>query len=435
MDKQMIPAEVRAAQRALGRYQPSPTQPESPTLPIQSTSSTDVEAILVEVLDADRVDIIGVLPPQCVDRLVELHALREAAEGGSSLPAHVRYVTPARDRITLYRQPGVLGTLVQRWMTGVTGLRNWLEPRTTDPNSSMRLEIFQFDDMFLDCVIYTVRDGVERAAILSQLPILTSGRVGAAAAVSTVVASRMSATQVNEMKTYIRLLLNQAMPLTQRQVRCSSAENRRIGGPFTPAIRRVAAYGRLAVDDVEPIAVVAICANTASGPCVLLKPRNVKNSRDDFRKLSLVSERILIEDMSQYSRGSIDGDHEKALDDLWMAADQPEPFLIPEESFRRAAQRELFVTCGLDVPTGRLALKGTCILDREDEVTHLGFYVFRLDLLRTVGVDELKEVQAWNPELVLVPITDLYSATFRPRLNRLLTRKQEWLVDHVFSIQ
>ncbi|MFI6067390.1 hypothetical protein ACIA47_19345 [Micromonospora sp. NPDC051227] len=431
----MIPAEVRAAQRALGRYQPTPTQSQSPALPIQSTSSTDVEAVLVEILDADRVDIIGVLPPHCVDRLVELHALRETAEGRGSLPSHVRYVTPARDRVTLYRQPGVLGTLVQRWITGVAGLRNWLEPRTTDPNRSRRLEIFQFDDMFLDCVVYSVRDGVERAAILSQLPILTSGQVRPATAISTVVASRMSTTQINDLKTYIRLLLSQATPLTQRQIRCSSTENRRIGGPFVPAIRRVAAYGRLAVDDVEPVAVVAICANTASGPCVLLKPRNLKNSRDDFRKLSLVSERILIEDMSQYSRGSIDGDHEKALDDLWMAANQPEPFLIPEESFRKAAQRELFVTCGLDVVSDRLSLKGTCVLDREDEATHLGFYVFRLDLLRSTGVDELKEVQAWNPELTLVPIADLYSTPIRPRLNRLLTRKQDWLVDHVFSTQ
>jgi hypothetical protein len=96
------------------------------------------DGLLEEILAADRVDIMGVLPWQCGTRLIELEARRREAGQPVIHPTAVRYFTPGRDRITLYRHSGVLGRLVQRWIGGVTALSNWLQPAAADPLPRMR---------------------------------------------------------------------------------------------------------------------------------------------------------------------------------------------------------------------------------------------------------------------------------------------------------
>ncbi|MEU8423409.1 hypothetical protein AB0C15_21285 [Micromonospora sp. NPDC048835] len=423
------PPEVKAALRALGRPQPTPKQTSSH--PASLPPSPAVDDILKELLDADSVDIIGVFPYQCADRLIDLQA-ELLTRGEYTSPTMVRYFTPARGRVTLYRQTGVLGTLVRRWLIGITGLRNWLEPRTSEPRALDRLKVYEFDEMFLDCIIHVTKDGAESGITLSQLPTLpVSGHDSAT--MEMIIASRMSGEQVTELKTYLISMAAQAIPLTPQQIRCTLTHNRQPGGEFKPVIKRIARYGRLAQDDVEPIAVVAVCVNTARGPNVLLKRRTEKNSRDDFQTLSLISERILIQDLDNQSRASLEPNLERALDDLWKRAGQPKALEVPEASFRRAAQRELFMSCGLDVHHDRLKLTGTCVLDREEGFTHLGFFVYRLDLVRSSSTDELDDVRAWSPDLVLVPLDQLYSKTYGPRLNRLLRRKEDWLRQTVFA--
>jgi hypothetical protein len=335
--------------------------------------------------------------------------------------------------VTLYRQPGVLGTLVQRWMAGVIGLRNWLQPRNAGPDVADRLTVYEFDDMYLDCILYARKGDVTWAATLSQLPLLTSVRDSQPEALAVLVASRMSAEQVAELDIYVSALADQAVQLSPRQIRCVSMGEKETGGRFTPVISRISPYGRLAEGDVEPIAVVAVRANTAVGPCVLLKERTPRNSRDDFGTLSLISERILVEDLSELVRGPLHPNQDRALDELWIRAGQPKKFEIPERTFRKAAQRELFLTCGLDVHEDRLRLTGDCILEREDQHTFLGFFVYRLDLIRSSSNDELKAAQAWNSDLTLVSIRDLYGRQYRPRLNRLLRRRETWLLKTVFT--
>jgi hypothetical protein len=174
-----------------------------------------------------------------------------------------------------------------------------------------------------------------------------------------------------------------------------------------------------------------VTAKTASGPSVVLKLRTEANSRDDFGTLSLLSERVLLEDLKPAV--PVEPDREHALDALWVAAGQPDTFEIPQDSFRRAAQRELFLSCGLDVAADRFSLRTTFLLDREGEDTYLGFYVFVLDLNRGAPIDELDHARRWNRDLRVVPFRELYGRAYRDKLNRLLRRREGWLREHVFK--
>jgi hypothetical protein len=397
----------------------------------------DVDQLLNEVLAADRVDIIGVLPWACAARLIELGSDRIAAGKAVINPMAIRYFTPARERITSYRHPGVLGTLVHRWNAGITGLRNWLQPLAQGPATPEALTIYEFDDVYLDCIVCTHASGRDTVTLLSQLPVVVPSFTSQEDSEGTVlVVTRMPTAQLDEFNGYLAHLVATVPPLRPRQVLCKNGEGTSAavhGSEFRPIVSQLNLYGRpLPSGTILPVAVVAVCTRTPQGPAVLLKYRSEQNSRDDFGTLSLISERVLAEDFSSLMTGPLDPDHGRALDDLWLRAGQPTPFEVPESAFRSAAQRELFLTCGLDIREDRLDLRGSCLLDREGEDIFLGFLVFRLDIDRS-PVDELSHARRWNPDLDIVPLSRLYDNDMEPRLNRLLRRRKNWLRSTVFT--
>lgn len=429
-------AEVRAARRALGDspapgYTPAVTQPGGgPPL------NPDVDHLLDEMLAADQVDILGVLPWQCAARLQRLETLRLEAGRPVIHRQQVRYFTPARDRISLYRQPGVLGMLVQRWIAGLTGLRNWLLSSVPADGTADSLTVYEFDELYLDCLVYTRTGEGHSVTVLSQLPLLASSdRPGAAD--ETLVITRMAEDQVAEFRKYLSSLVTQVAPLQPRQILCraedADREPRGNGSEFTPVISEILSYGqRRPAGSVVPVAVVAVRVRTAKGPSLLLKLRTERNSRDDWGRLSLISERVLVEDLTAWLTQPLEADPVHALDTLWLRAGEPEPFELPESAFRKAAQRELFLSCGLDVADDRLELCGSCLLDREDEETSLGFFVYRLDLDRSAAFDELRHARRWSPDLRLVALSELYLPDRREKLNRLLRGRDVWLQENVF---
>ncbi|MEZ0112352.1 hypothetical protein ABH920_006371 [Catenulispora sp. EB89] len=437
-----VPAEVRAAQRALGGRRSQGAAAGSGTLPAHTDSSMaiayapigpDIEGLMQEVIAADVVDILGVLPWPCAERLIELEGERTREGLPVIHPRQVRYLTPARDRITLYRHSGVLGRVVQRWVAGITGLRNWLAPLSDGPEA---LQIFEFDDVFLDCIVYTRRGRTHSITIISQLPPVRTAAAAGGADETTLVLSAMPADQVSDFLEYLESLVGRSMPLAPRQVLCGlepePAEPATTGREFHPVITGFNTQRRPA-DSVVPAVAVAICTPTPRGPAVLLKLRTPRNSRDDFGLLSLISERVLVEDLAELLTGPADMDLEKALEDMWLRAGQPETFEVPEAAFRRAAQRDLFMSCGLDISADRLDFRGTCLLDREGENSWLGFYVYRLDLVRSSTADELAHAKNWSPDLQTVPLRNLYASQTRPQLNRLLRRRDAWLREAVFG--
>jgi hypothetical protein len=100
--------------------------------------------------------------------------------------------------------------------------------------------------------------------------------------------------------------------------------------------------------------------------------------------------------------------------------------------FRSAVQRELFMSCGLDIAADRVELRGSCLVDREGTDRYLGFYVFRVELMRSAGPDEVSHALAWNRDLQMIPVSELYTPKYRSKLNRLLRRREVWLSRNVF---
>lgn len=438
-EQRRVPIEIRAAQRAIGQQEPvEPGRGASGSAATMfSPIGPDLDDLLNEVLSADFVEIVGMLPLQCATRLIELEEQRKAAGEPYIRRLAVRYYTPARDTIAVYRHSGVLGTLVQRWVAGTTGLRNWLLPSGSGVEDERALSIFEFDDVYLDGLVHTIKDGFHNVTVISQLPALKKSVEAEEFEESTLIITRMPESQVAQFHEFMEGLVGQAVPLAPRKIRCRTDESaigsRPTGQEVELTISRLGSYGSPRPHEVEPVVVVAICAPTGHGTSVLLKQRNRGNARDDFNTLSLISERVLVEDFPGVLAGQLDPDPHTALDELWMQAGQPAQFEVPEEAFRRAAQRELFITCGLDIEASRLKLHGTCLLEREGEETYLGFYIYRVDLTRSSPIDELNHAKRWNTDLVAVPLAELYRPATARRLNRLLRRRQDWLQANVFQ--
>ncbi|HWE91017.1 MAG TPA: hypothetical protein VG317_16275 [Pseudonocardiaceae bacterium] len=439
-EKDELPAEVRAARRAVGKLGQQ-GEPASAVVASAVTStppiSRVVDDLFDEILSADQVDIVGVLPWQCASRLIELANQRRVDGQRVINPAAVRYFTPASDRITVYRHPGTIGTLVQRWEAGITGLRNWLRSSRTSSDEPEPPSVYEFDDIYLGCLICAVRRNQPTMAMLSLLPSVSVTETEGSAGESALILTRMSDEQIPVFREYLRKLESRARPMTPRQILCrldqETTSGVEPGSEFRPVVARLhPKYTSSPPNTVSATAVVAVCAPTARGTEVVLKLRTPRNAMDDLDKLSLISERVVTEDLLAPLGGPLDVDHGRALDDLWLRAGQPNPFEIPESAFRHTAQRELFLTCGLDVPDERLELRGTCLLEREGENRFLGFYVYRLDLNRTPA-DEYSHAMKWNSDLRPMLLDELYQPANRSRLNRLLRLREAWLREAVFG--
>lgn len=162
----------------------------------------------------------------------------------------------------------------------------------------------------------------------------------------------------------------------------------------------------------------------------MLKRRTRFTDADDFDKLSLLSARVLEKHLAGalgvplYTHREAAG----ALDAMWKATRRNERLAVPLDAFVIAAQREVFISCGLDIPANRFTFHGCHLVERETAGQFLFFCVFELVLFRHSSNDELELAEAWNPrQLERVEEELLYSASYRPELNRFLTRRQEWI--------
>jgi hypothetical protein len=166
----------------------------------------------------------------------------------------------------------------------------------------------------------------------------------------------------------------------------------------------------------------------------VLKRRHRSNAIDDFDKLSLISEHVIVEDLVSWMRRipePLDPDDTVAMGQLWAAARRPRHLVLEQQFFAEAAQRELFLSCGLNVDFARLDFRGYRMVNREDD-TYLGFAVFRLDLIQNDQLDELEIVRRWSPDIVPVMIDRLYDQPDQ-HLNRLLRLQRRWLMANVFA--
>jgi hypothetical protein len=437
MADQEIPAEVRAAQRALGR---SAVPAEAPTPPAATSTPTSrtatVDHVLMRILKADQVDIIGVFPSQCASRLMELQA--ELGIRANTASPKVRYFTPSNSRMALYRDKENLGPIVRNWVAGINEIRNWVRPEQPIRGAESRLRIYQFNDIYLDCIVATQTGNSLAVTLISLPPELYAAGSSDEPAAADLFVAEMPEDQVSQFVRYRDRLLSHAYLMVTRHILCRAENSLRKesspGDEFEPIILKLHPHRTPTPEGAVSIgSLIAVCCSTARGDAILLKERTSRNSYDDLGKLSLLSERVLAEDMSDPISGALDPSDDRALEQLWLRSGRPAEFEVPELAFRRAAQRELFLSCGLDVPAERLKRRGACLVEREAENTYLGLYIYRLDLLRDASFDELAYAQAWDSDLKLVLMRDLYDPEMRAQLNRLLRSREGWLRKAVFA--
>ena len=335
-DHPNLAAEVVGARAALGAQYSAEVSPGSSQLIADSALGANMDGFLEDMVAADHLDIVGILPWRCASRLMEITAKRIKQGQGVVSADRVRYYTSERDRITVYRHSDLLGSLVQRWIGGITGVRNWLLPRGLQPHRSENL-LYEFPDVYLDCLVHIRNDQQSKVIAFTQLPY--SGALTAASNVvdAPLIVTELPRTQADEVTAHISTLAPRARPLVSRELICQIPDmsiRRTEGSEFNPVILRLNRYDAERPPlSVIPVTVVAIVAPTPHGYGILLKNRTKWNSREDFSTLSLVSERILEEDVAEAMTPPLSFDDARALDELWLRMNRPRPFTDTRGSF------------------------------------------------------------------------------------------------------
>jgi hypothetical protein len=374
------------------------------------------------MVEADEVFVVGTLPWECSQRLIDLRARARPRP-----PKNVHYIVPEQDAKHL---GATMGPRNQRWVTGLFGVRNWVVPDRDDDANPDTLKLYLYEDDPGGRFVLTRVGDRYRAATLLYLPLAQQPSGGSLAV------ARF--TDV-ENETVRRHVLEELLPHARRweirQVRCHGPRVRDDGDPnsFHPRVLGLTSRRSIRPGETEPAVVVAIRGRTHQGPVIMLKKRHRSNSIDDFDVLSLVSVHVIVEDLVTWRERltePLNADNDTALEQLWKAAGRPKEIVLERQFFAEAALRELFLSCGLNVDAERLDFRGYRLVNREDS-GHLGFAVYRLDLIQDDTLDELEIVRRWSPDMVQVPIARLYD---EPRtLNRLLRLQRDWLMRELFT--
>ncbi len=265
--------------------------------------------------------------------------------------------------------------------------------------------LYRYDDS--GCIVLYRTGELYQAFVLNHLPVAKVPTPGV------IVFAPLDPAEVEKVHQHV---VNDLQPYSQpweiRQVRCQGPQPGASGIPetFTPVVGRLTRERRLQPAETEPAVAIAICGQTSKGPVVLLKRRHRKNAIDDFDRLSLVSEHVIVEDLHTWIDRvpqPLDADDRRAQEQIWRAAGRPRPFLLEVQFFKEAAQRELLLSCGLNVEFNRLHFCGYRLVEREDG-GYLGFAVFRLDLIQQDQFDELDIVEGWSEDMFAVHIETLY---------------------------
>lgn len=425
---------------------------------VTQTELTGVPIVdLVERMhSAARVDIVGVLPRAVGQALMtaepgETSGTEPSGAGrptGPPRPTSERfYLTPSRERVAAYRHVHVMGRVVQRWWSGMSCFRNWT---TRHMNEADTAEIRLVDDLFLDCVVvcrWPDRD--PEVWVLTLLPQSSRPQPREAALTEELVITQVQAASVRSVLHRIDDLYTTGQRVVDSGLICATSNPDPtptmraddLPNEFVPVISDFRPVWRAPRQPgtIQPVCVVALTATTSRGPGLLLLHRNVFNARNDFDTLSLLSKRVAEEDFARAVSGTLPEavPGSDRMEAWWLVLGKPQRMDVPREAFLGAGQREVFMSCGLDLEADRFTYCGTHLLEHDDAIDRLGFVGFRVELRRDDTVDELARAQRWNPDLVFVRAEDLYRARStdpaqpleqRP-LNRLLTKRSEWVMS------
>jgi hypothetical protein len=399
---------------------------------------SEQKALEQALREAARVTICGVAPRSLV---IALQNLAEEISRGDGPPAwdEIRYITPAQSDVFSDREMAQLGLDVQRWQSALTGIHNCDNRlRAMDPAGTARpteIAILGTTELYLGVMlILENRDSTRRRAWVSVGPVQASESLG-------LLVFDEEHEMFGRLKQVVDRMAAGAIPIVTLQLECglvSGVGDSGQGYP-EPAVIGLRPFGATPTDTASclPVALTALRSAAAGDPILLLKRRTRLTDTDDFGKLSLLSSRLLLSDLAAALNVPVPTDLEpaRALDDMWKRSHRAGRMTLPYDAFVRAAQREIFATCGLDIPKDRFSFHGWQVVPREDSPLHLLFFVFEVVLFRgSDGGDELTSAEAWNSEnLERVSESQLYAGTYAGQLNRFLTQREDWLREHVFS--
>lgn len=400
--------------------------------------------------EASEVTVCGVASRELIT------AVQGVASSARGTPAELpwdvfRYVTPSSALILANRWNVRLGPVVQLWQSAVTALRNSVQQwqKAESGNRDSGFHLLSMDLLYLQMSILVKQRETGRRRVWAAVgPPSASG-------VEAYASYEEGMPEFDQIAANIAEWADGASEFLTRQVDCAPVDERAAdvgndllaqGVPETDRqlwqlpVRSLEPYGALVRRRTcLPVTICVVRSRAADHPVVLLKRRSHMTSNDDFGKLSLLSARVLEEDVA-VALGVVpflDRDSSAAIDAMWIAADAPSGGLtLSREAFIHAGQRELFYSTGLDIPENRFRLRGFQVMERENSHEQLFFSIFEVVLYRR-DPDELGLASQWNladPRvLTQVGESALYAGVYDNELNRLLLRGREWLVTHVFN--
>ncbi|MBK9698003.1 MAG: caspase family protein [Propionibacteriaceae bacterium] len=409
--------------RLLPLTTPGPDQKRD--APLIITDGIEVkERLRSEILNRRSVDIFGVAPP------VLCAVIREEAP---RLHDHVlRYFT-LRNRPSL-DSGAALGPLTQSWSQA-------LKTITAYAGHHRHLEVLGYEDNYTECLI---RFNQENGSSGHHVSLIGLSSLPSTAMPNDVLLWQRSGIS-DALDECLCALETKARPMALREVLCEAfpagEHSRFTPGDFPPfRIERFALpeplghpQAKNAMDGgLVPISIVCVRGESSRGQLLYVKVRRADDS--DPLRTSLLSQQVLEEDVAlaylpswEPNLGSSD-----PVDDLWVQAKCPAPFTVPLDSFIRAAQREVYISCGLDVPKHRLRYLGFQVFDDHDHFRQLGFAVFDLCLLRGDHVDETKWIHDRKGTTVIPFRLDELFGRNRD-LNRILAQGRSWLQENILD--
>lgn len=392
---------------------------------------------------ASQINIYGVAPRPLID------AMQRTAEqvlgSGAKLPwRRITYVTPSSELVLATRGEVRQGSVVQRWQSGLAGIRNCVtgvidEQAAIGEPDPVELAMLETRDLFLGFVLVLWSGPRERGLLWASV-----GPARARDETHCLFLDQRADT-FRSMVQEVDRLAQSSTPFVERQVEVSPVGLDDACGTIppgqTPHLQVVSLKPLGSTYDPPtciPVAVTVLRSAVRGSPVALLKRRTRFNDADDFGKLSLLSSRLREEELAWALKVPLFTHlpSDAAIDAMWRGyGGRMEPISVPLEAFTRAAQVDVFVTCGLDLTERRLVHRGWQLVEREEEGCYLLFCVFELVLRRhpDPDQDELLLAKTWNEELIEIREDRLYTNEYVPELNRLLVRRQEWLRANVFA--
>lgn len=383
------------------------------------------------IVSVGTVDIFGVVPRPL------LEALRAELMSGNG-PQHpgltIRYYTPSPASVLAAEHGSGRKRLSHDWQLGHQGMRNIGRGSRAEQRHHVQSSLYGLPGLFRDCII-VVRDGLSPPSLHFTIS-LPGERHDQLQTLLTPVDPDMRAAIAR-----LDALARDAEPLLLREIMCHPSDRRGgllphcgdVNGDFVVSHARPYGERDLAGPCLRPISVIVAIQESSQGNRILLKERTPLIDAGDFGDICLLGTRVQLSDVATALDLPVTDKADR--EQTWIQAGRPTPFVVPVKAFELAAQRELFITCGLEVDEDRLGFFGTYVVEApsDEDEEQLGVAIFAVKLHRDDTVDEFDVAMGGVPDRALqdVPITELYGGSLN--LNRFLTHASDWLNEEILA--